>query len=536
MKATRMSSGGGDHGQSGKFRIMYTSFVRCMRYLERIKDDAQNGRPPSIIDFGAATNDSASKNCNIGANHNLQSFLARARGVVSRTAGEAAAAAAGAGSLTDSSSDNNNNSNQVAAVARLAPAQPIGVSDDDSSTHLPRKKRRHCKDVTATGGQKKIKYGRSMITDRLLLPAHGGVAGNPELPWSCAVYSIVNWMVAFADVEGIQTMCLKVLPFLLEDEQQRITAQRAGLTDVVLRGMVMFPDSASLHTASFHTIVLLARPLGGREGMLFHTSMVNSSGIFGAGGSQSGKNGIAVMLDSMRRFQQNELLQAMSCWSLVNIALVPAQKEVLVKLGGIAATANAMMAHPYNAEVQFRALFALINLVIPSVSLNPEEDDDGEAPQQLAPDDSTERELLDEAVEQIASLVVQAMKNFCSSEAILNRACLVLHNLSLTPEYHSVLLWTPNAYQMLEWCLTNYRTDQVLQQSAAGTLHRLQIYLSRDESLRVRFAASIQAQQQQSLELAHLEAVILHQQHEQRLREEEQRQQEQESAAMHQEP
>ena len=64
-------------------------------------------------------------------------------------------------------------------------------------------------------------------------------------------------------------------------------------------------------------------------------------------------------------FEADEALQAMSCWSLVNIALAPVQKEVLVKLGGIEVTTNAMMRHPHNAEVQFRALFALINLVIP---------------------------------------------------------------------------------------------------------------------------------------------------------------------------
>lgn len=200
----------------------------------------------------------------------------------------------------------------------------------------------------------------------MLGPSAAGQAGNKmNLPWSCTIYSIVNWMVAFSDVEGIQTLCLKVLPFLLEDEQQRITAQRAGLTDVVLRGMVMFPNSVQLHTAAFHTIVLLARPFGGREGMLFHSSMVNASGIFGCESSNSGKNGIAVMIDSMRRFEDNDVLQAMSCWSLVNIALAPAQKAVLVKLGGIQVIANAMLLHQHRAEVQFRALFALINLVIP---------------------------------------------------------------------------------------------------------------------------------------------------------------------------
>jgi hypothetical protein len=362
-----------------------------------------------------------------------------------------------------------------------------------------------------------------MITDRLLGPsASGHPNSNLNLPWSCAIYSIVNWMVAFSDVQGIQTLCMKVLPFLLEDEQQRMTAQRTGLTDVVLRAMVLFSDSVELHIAAFHTIVLLARPLGGQEGMLFHSSMV-ASGIFGGENQQHRKNGIAVMLDSMSRFEDNDVLQSMSCWALVNIALAPTQKAVLVKLGGIQATANAMLRHPNSAEVQFRALFSLINLVIPSIRLN------GDSPEAIAMqeqlgevNETTEKEIIDELVGDIANLVVRAMKNFCSSEAILNRACLVLHNLSLTQEYHTTLIWTPNCYQMLGWCLANYRTDQVLQQSATGTLQRLQMTLSTDEVQRARFAESLRSQQQSSLEQAHREAISLHEQQEELQREQQQ--------------
>jgi hypothetical protein len=123
---------------------------------------------------------------------------------------------------------------------------------------------------------------------------------------------------------------------------------------------------------------------------------------------------------------------------------------------------------------------------------------------------TVEKDIIDESVGQIANLVVQAMKHFCSSESILDRACLVLHNLSLTAEYHITLLWTPCCYQMLEWCLANYRTDLVLQQSAAGTLHRLQQTLSNDAELQHQFASFLQSQQQQSLGQAHEEAVLLH--------------------------
>jgi hypothetical protein len=480
----------------GKFRLLYTSFVRCMRYLVRIKDDAVHGRPPSVIDYGT----SQRAEHIIGANMRLQHFLSQAREVIASptTASPSAAPSADA-----------------RVAQQVAKAAPVNLSDEESLASAPSKKRKNSEKAPGQT-KKKVKYGHSMLTQRLLGPSARGDAGEVELPWSCGIYSIVNWMVAFSDVEGIQTMCLKVLPFLLENEQQRITAQRAGLTDVVLRSMAMFPESAPLHTAAFHTIVLLARPLGGQEGMLFHTSMVNASGIFSSvQGSQGGKNGIAVLLDSMRRFKSDSVLQSMSCWSLVNIALAPAQKEVLVKLGGIEATAQAMTEHAYNAEVQFRALFALINLVIPSVSLN----QNGEEAAFQIPvpreDGFSEREMLDRMVDPVVDLVVKSMKNFCANEAILNRACLVLHNLSLTPGYHAAMLCTPNCYQMLEWCLGNFRTDQVLQQSAAGTLHRLQLTLSNDESLRGRFAASIQAQQQLSLEQAHREAVILHEQQQQ---------------------
>lgn len=307
----------------GRYRLLYSSFVRCMKYLNRLQDDALNGREPSIT-MKSNPNDMYPFNNNVS----LKAYFAKARRIVRSRRG-------GTGSES-------------------------GSQESLTSESTSEKKRKR-----QSSGGSGPRLGNSMITNRLLRPTATGEVDNVNLPWSCAIYSVVNWMVAFQDVEGIQIMCLKCLPYLLEDEQQRTTAQRAGLTDNVLRAMVLFPDSIELHTVAFHTLVLLARPLGGNEGMLFHTAMVNTRGIFN-NGSSSSKNGIVIMLDSMRRFAQDEILQAMSCWSLVNVALTPLQKSMLVKLGGLTVTANAMLQHPYNVEVQFRALFALINLVIPS--------------------------------------------------------------------------------------------------------------------------------------------------------------------------
>jgi len=108
--------------------------------------------------------------------------------------------------------------------------------------------------------------------------------------------------------------------------------------------------------------------------------------------------------------------------------------------------------------------------------------------------DLTEKELIDEHSAEIINSVVVAMKTFCASGAILNRACLVLHNLSLFDEHLPALIRTPNCYQMLEWCLANFTSDETLQQSASRTLQRLQSLLASDVSIRERFAASIRRQ------------------------------------------
>lgn len=504
-----------------KYRLLYTSFVRCMKYISQIRDDAVNGRPPTYIDYGiSGTARSETGHTNsvgdvskttgrissspppppltLGSNRNLQMFLAEARGVVVKSTNDNK-------KKDDASNVDKNIPRSSKIFSRLSTAARVATAINKTK-HMENSK---CET------KNRPKFGRSMITSRLFGPSPGGEPGNTNLPWSCAIYSIVNWMVKFSDVEGIQTLCLKVLPTLLENEQHRLTAQSAGLADVVLRAMVMFTGSAQLHIAAFHTLVILARPHGGKEGMLFHNSMT-ADGIFGGK-----KSGIAVMLDSMRRFQDNDALLAMSCWALVNIALVSDQKTVLVKLGGIQAITNAMSRHPFSAELQFRALFALINLVIPSVekannnTVNVNGGNvvaapsrqlvrgayPGDVQDQLGDlNETTEREIIDELVGYITSLVVRVMKNFCSSEAIVNRACLVLHNLSLTDDYHATLLWTPQCYQMLEWCVANYKTDRVLQQSATGTLLRLQSTLSTNEAMRGSFFKSLRNQQQNDLE------------------------------------
>jgi len=322
----------------GRYRLLYASFVRCAQYLQKIEADAK-----------------------------LSQLKNRGQYVSTLP-------------IFTTPTPASNNSTLLSAIS--------GNSLSQSDNHSSSNSKRSAQDVNSKQN-KKPKFAPSKITAALFSNSkRTGQLGHINLPWTCAIYSTVNWMVAFSTVRGIQTMCLRVLPYLLEDDGQRTVGQKSGLTDVILRSMLLYRDNAELHAAALHSIVLLARPLGGREGQPYDNRAMNYSGIFcdnslGVNssltrsnqieverGNRHRLNGIAVVLDSMRRFADNESIQAMGCWSMVNIALIPRQKTMLLRLGGISVALNAMANHPLSAEVQFRAIFALINLVVSCESLS----------------------------------------------------------------------------------------------------------------------------------------------------------------------
>jgi len=264
---------------------------------------------------------------------------------------------------------------------------------------------------------------------------------------------------------------MKVLPLILEDEKLRKKAQKMRLADVVFSTMARFEDSVELHAAAFHTLVLLARPLGLKKGMLFTSTRVDAALIFNTDDNNrscgSNENDVNVFFDSIKRFTHDENLQAMSCWSMVNIALIQSQKTMLIMSGGLRATVDAMQRYPFSEEVQYRALSALINLVIPS---DPNESG--------LIDVVVEKKILDEHIGHIINLVITAMNNFRSNKEILKKACIVLQNVSLNSDNRRIILWTPKVYDTLQWCMENHSNDLDFVQSTGGTIRRLQSMMS----------------------------------------------------------
>ena len=226
------------------------------------------------------------------------------------------------------------------------------------------------------------------------------------------IADIARIMSDHARVAGVQVRCFRTLADRLHCETFRKNALDRYIHVICASTLSGSSTSATTCNRGPSPSSFWRGPIGGAEGMVYHRGMA-SRGLDAFLGESGG---IAAVLRSMRIHGKNANVQAMGCWSLVNLALNHQQKLALLALDGIDAVLAAMAHHPSTLDVQFRALFALINLVIPeagSVSTNTM--DCGE----------------NAAHARVVRGVLAAMRHFPESEKLVRCGCLVLHNLSL---------------------------------------------------------------------------------------------------------
>lgn len=264
---------------------------------------------------------------------------------------------------------------------------------------------------------------------------------------AASVFDVAETMADFSTLACacIQRACLKQLVELLHDEKNRKMALRAQVTSLVVAALEKYHDNAELQSLALHCVVFLARPIGGSEGMVFSPGMDSMSlDAFLDGG-------IKAVLRAMATHSRCADVQAMGCWSLVNLALNRQQKIRLLELDGIDRVLDAMTIHPADEEVQFRALFALINLVIP------------EGRPGVAVSESTNRRVI--------GAVLTAMNSFPDSEKLVRCGCLVLHNTSLRESTIPFLLAAGVAAPLVR--ASREHADEDVRRSATSTLRRL---------------------------------------------------------------
>ncbi|CAB1098238.1 unnamed protein product [Ectocarpus sp. CCAP 1310/34] len=271
----------------------------------------------------------------------------------------------------------------------------------------------------------------------------GGDYGN--------VVAIVQVLDAYRTLAEMTRACFDRLGHLLNSEEAREAVKCVDwrIMDHALWALKTYPDDVDLLLKILRFLVLAGRPAGRMEGAVMSRPPASDGPLraFGPSG-----NGVEAVLACMERHRSNAAVQAVACWSLVNLALIPGQKRSLCRQGGVLAIVRAMARHPQDSEVHFRAMFALINLVTPDVT--------------------SEKIIQPDTMKAVVAIVVSAIQAFSNMVTIVNRACLVLHNIALDPGHLGALVAIGAPEELLH-AIGKHPTDALLIQCATGTLRRL---------------------------------------------------------------
>mmetsp|Transcript_21327 Transcript_21327/g.44408 ORF Transcript_21327/g.44408 Transcript_21327/m.44408 type:complete len:589 (+) Transcript_21327:345-2111(+) len=328
------------------------------------------------------------------------------------------------------------------------------------------------------------------------------------LPWTSPLYVLVNWLKFYGHVEGIVAICLEALPPILEDREVRTNAWNNGIRipDMIFDFMLAFPCNARINVAAMHNFVFLSRPMGPSEGCLFQSGFMRESLAIGGGGggggnevaAQSGKkakrrHGVLVIFDAMDRFWDNPNVMSMACWGLVNISLVDRHKAIMLQLGAIEKVLAAIRNHPENQEVAYRALFCLVNFVVPA-------DEGGGGPGggrqnalHLFHDRSGHGgsgdvpKTLDAQLGGILETTIFCIYKWINNAEIVSRSTLILHNLSITENYERMLLLTPGCLNALRLINDVYQNYGRIKRITECIMHGLYEAMHRDEQLEIEY-------------------------------------------------
>ncbi|CAM9563720.1 unnamed protein product [Chrysoparadoxa australica] len=269
------------------------------------------------------------------------------------------------------------------------------------------------------------------------------------------VTSVAHTLSRFESLPSLTWPAFKRLALLLDRSEAREVTWDGSVPVVhhALRTLQRFPDQAGLVVTVMKCLVLLGRPAGGTEGgAVLTNTRASPLASFGSNGS-----GVKALLACMKQRPDHAELQAAGCWSMVNLALIKPQKKHLLLKGGVDCITAAMRNHSSDREVQFRALFALINLVTPKYAGG------------LAGGGVLSAALLSD----VMSLTVTAMCTFKEDEQVVNRSVLVLHNIAIDETQWPALVGARSA---LEDAVAANPGDKTLQQCGGSTIAKLAHY------------------------------------------------------------
>lgn len=256
-------------------------------------------------------------------------------------------------------------------------------------------------------------------------------------------YALSN-MNEFQHNVAIQELCIQRLGVLTEDEKCRVEFAQSNGIGSILTSMQRFNTIATVQAKGCRALVTAVRPLGLQEGVQFTgsrdaTSVADEIGNY---------NGVSIILNAMKQHESDAVVQAMACWSLVNICLNDTQKAKVIQLGGMNQIVKSMITHENDREVQYRGLFVLVNLVTGTGNIMTEE---------------------------LARLIPSAIEYYKTDAPLIILACIVLKNLAIDEDNIPSLV-AAGVESSLEYVMLRFETDPQLVGHAKTALIRIRSY------------------------------------------------------------
>jgi len=131
------------------------------------------------------------------------------------------------------------------------------------------------------------------------------------------------------------------------------------------------------------------------------------------------------------RFWDHSGVMSMACWSLVNISLVDRHKVIMLQLGAVQKVLAAIRKHPDCQEVVYRALFCLVNFVVPAGATNNQSQGTSSAAVSVHMNLSVKPASVGGQLEDILKTTIFCIFKWIHNTDIISRATLIFHNLSV---------------------------------------------------------------------------------------------------------
>lgn len=163
----------------------------------------------------------------------------------------------------------------------------------------------------------------------------------------------------------LQTLAVRGLGVLALNESNRALMNSIGAVAHTLAMMRSLSDDAALIACAAWSLVIFTRPLGASEGSTYIRSLnmrISAEETVSAVDNPQ-ETGAQLIARLMRLHSARPAVLAKLSWSLVNLSVTESRKHIIVDAGLVECVCDNLQRFPAHAELVYRSIFCLVNLV-----------------------------------------------------------------------------------------------------------------------------------------------------------------------------